>query len=186
MNVQPVLDLIASAGHGKVVLVGIGGRGAAGKSTLARQIPDAGLVAIDSFWDGKRFVLERLLREVIEPLRLGVAARYDAWDWAAQRPAGIREVKPCGVVVIEGVCALHALLRDAYDVRVWVEAPRSARLARVVARDGEGSRREWEERWMPSEDRYVERDDPIACAHLVVDNSHDSGSATIVTNRHKE
>jgi hypothetical protein len=26
---------------------------------------------------------------------------------------------------------------------------------------------------MPSEDRYVERDDPVACAHLVIDNGGD-------------
>ena len=171
MDVQPLLDLIAAAGTGRVVLVGIGGHGAAGKSTLAHQIPDAQLVSIDAFWDGESFALERVRREVIEPLRLGTAARYEAWDWAGQRPAGMREVEPRGVVVIEGVCALHAMFRDAYDVRVWVEAPRDVRLARAVARDGEASRREWEERWMPSEDRYVERDDPIACAHLVVDNS---------------
>jgi hypothetical protein len=25
---------------------------------------------------------------------------------------------------------------------------------------------------MPSEERYIARDDPIACAHVVVDGSH--------------
>jgi hypothetical protein len=38
-----------------------------------------------------------------------------------------------------------------------------------VARDGEAARSTWVERWMPMEDRYVERDDPVACADLVVD-----------------
>lgn len=63
------------------------------------------------------------------------------------------------------------MFRDAYDVRVWVEAPREVRLARGVARDGEGARATLTEVWMPSEDRYVERDDPIPSAHLVVDGS---------------
>jgi uridine kinase len=176
VDVQPLLDLISAVGRPKfVVLVGVGGHGAAGKSTLARLIPDSQLVSIDAFWDGERFALERVRREVVEPLRVGLAARYEAWDWAGQRPAGVREVEPSGVVVVAGVCALHVLLRDAYDVRVWVEAPRDVRLARAVARDGKASRREWEERWMPSEDRYVERDDPIACAHLVIDNSEPLG-----------
>jgi uridine kinase len=69
------------------------------------------------------------------------------------------------------VCALHRRLRDAYHVRVWVDAPRDVRLARGVERDGEEARRTWEDVWMPSEERYVERDDPVSCAHLVVDGS---------------
>ena len=76
-----------------------------------------------------------------------------------------------GVIVIEGVCALHVLFRDAYDLRIWVEAPRELRLARGVARDGEQARKTWEEKWLPSEDRYVERDDPISAADLIVDGS---------------
>jgi uridine kinase len=173
MDAQPVLDLIAArvTSAERVVLVGIGGRGGAGKTTLARRIPDAQLVGIDGFWDGRQFDLGRLAREVVRPLRNGSPARYDAWDWAGQRPAGIREVQPQGIVVIDGVCALHTDLRDSYDVRIWVEAPPSVRLTRAVARDGEGARRAWEERWMPSEDGYVERDDPIGCADLVVDNT---------------
>ena len=39
--------------------------------------------------------------------------------------------------MIEGVCALHRLLRDADAVRIWVEAA-TVRLERAVARDGEG------------------------------------------------
>jgi uridine kinase len=178
VDIQRVLDLIAAAaGENKLVLVGIGGRGAAGKTTLARQIPNAQLVTIDAFWDGQVFELERLLRQVIVPLRRGETARYEAWDWAERRPAGIREVEPRGTVVIDGVCALHTMFRDTYDIRVWVDTPRGARLERAVARDGEASRREWEERWMPSEDRYVERDDPVACAHLVVSNGETADPA---------
>jgi hypothetical protein len=38
-----------------------------------------------------------------------------------------------------------------------------------VARDGEESRATWETVWMPNEMAYIERDEPIGCAHLVVD-----------------
>jgi hypothetical protein len=55
-----------------------------------------------------------------------------------------------------------------------VEAPYEVRLARGVARDGEAARVTWVDIWMPSEDRYVERDDPVACAHLVLDGGQDS------------
>lgn len=151
-------------------LIGIGGRGGAGKSTLARRFVGAQLVGTDEFWDGSDFELSRLRVEVLEPLLERRTAHFHGFDWTAQRPfAAERVVRPEGVVVVEGVCALHRSLRDAYDLRIWVEAPRELRLARGLARDGEAARRTWEEVWMPSEDRYVERDDPVSAAHLVVD-----------------
>jgi uridine kinase len=109
---------------------------------------------------------------VITPLCEGREARFHGFDWATQKPHDeLRVVEPRGIVVIEGVCALHRDFRDAYDLRIWVEAPREVRLARGVARDGEQSRERWENVWMPREDAYVERDDPVSSAHVVVDGS---------------
>lgn len=176
MDARPVLELIATARPSRgFTFVGIGGHGAAGKSTLAGMIEGAQLVSTDEFWDGDGFDLERLRREVFDPLLDGRSARYDAWDWERRRPGGSRAIDPVGVVVVEGVCALHRMFRTDYDVRVWVEAPAALRLARGVARDGEAARTTWVERWMPMEDRYVERDDPIPSAHVVVDGSRPLG-----------
>lgn len=153
-------------------LVGIGGHGGAGKSTLAALIPGATVVGTDEFWDGAEFELSRLRREVLEPLLAGMPAEYHGYDWRERRRFDEpRTVRPEGIVVVEGVCALHRMLREAYDVRVWVEAPRAVRLARGVARDGESARSTWEEVWMPSEERYVARDDPVSCAQVIVDGS---------------
>ena len=169
MDSRPVLELIASARQDDgLTLVGIGGHGAAGKTTLARMVPGAQIVSTDEFWDGAGFDLERLEREVVSPLGRGEAATFASYDWAARETRGSRTVEPTGVVVVEGVCALHRKLRDAYAVRVWVEASYEVRLARAVARDGEEARRTGVEVWMPSEERYVERDDPAGCADLVV------------------
>lgn len=172
MEIGPVLELIDSVRSGSdLVMVGIGGHGGAGKTTLARQIPDAQIVATDEFWTGSEFAIERLRAEVVEPLTRGKQALFMSFDWAAGRNQGERRVEPHGVVVVEGVCALHRTLRDAYAVRVWVDAPYALRLERGVARDGEEARATWENVWMPGEERYVERDDPIPSAHLIVDGS---------------
>lgn len=175
MAARQMLDLIAAAGasEDRLVLVGIGGHGGAGKTTLARMIPGAHIVSTDEFWTGESFDLERLSREVVEPLSAGTVARFASYDWAARSNRGIRVVEPVGIVVVEGVCALDHTLRDAYSVRIWVEAPYDVRLARGLARDGEGARATWVDVWMPSEDRYVERDDPVSCAHLVIDGGRE-------------
>lgn len=168
-----MLELVARARTqgSEPVLVGIGGRGGAGKTTLARAIPGAQVVSTDEFWDGAGFDVDRLRVEVVEPLARGEAATFASYDWEAREPRGSRTVTPEGVVVVEGVCALHRTLREAYAVRIWVEADYEVRLARGLARDGETARATWVDVWMPSEDRYVEADDPIPSAHLVVDGS---------------
>jgi uridine kinase len=170
VDAGPVLDLVAAASPARgFTFVGIGGHGGAGKSTLAARVPGAQVVGTDEFWDGEGFALSRLRSEVFDPLVAGRVARFESWDWAARRPGGLRSVSPEGIIVVEGVCALHRMFRDDYDVRVWVEAPYHVRLERGVARDGEEARATWVERWMPMEERYVERDDPVSCAHVVVD-----------------
>jgi uridine kinase len=177
MDVGPVLDRVAAlipdceARRG-FVLMGIGGHGGSGKTTLAHLIPEAQIVSTDEFWDGTGFELSRLRGDVIDPLLRDETAEYRAFDWESQQLVTTpRVVRPWGVIVIEGVCALHALFREAYDLRIWIDAPREVRLARGIARDGEEARQVWERQWMPSEDRYVQRDDPISAAHLIVDGS---------------
>ena len=48
-----LIDAAVERSGGGLVLVGIGGRGAAGKSTLARAVPGAQIVSTDEFWDGE-------------------------------------------------------------------------------------------------------------------------------------
>ena len=168
-----MLELVATAReHGvEPLLVGIGGHGGAGKTTLAGMIDGAQIVSTDEFWDGEAFDIDRLRREVVEPLVRGQDATFGSYDWVTRETRGSRVVAARGVIVVEGVCALHRMLRDAYAVRVWVDAPYDVRLARGIARDGEEARRTWVEVWMPSEDRYVEADDPLSATHVVVDGS---------------
>lgn len=167
-----LIDAARPAARG-FAIVGIGGHGGSGKSTLARAIAEeivsAQIVATDSFWNGSTFELDRLRTEVLDVLVAGRSAEYGMWDWGAGRIGGRSTVSPTGVVIIEGVCALHQMFRDDEDVRIWVEAPADLRLARGVARDGEAMRSTWTGVWMPNEAAYVARDRPVDCAHLVLD-----------------
>jgi uridine kinase len=171
-----LVGLVAEARRGRALtVVGIGGHGASGKTTLARALAAATdavqVVSTDSFWNGSQFDLGRLRTEVLDELLAGRDAVYDEWDWAARRANGRRTVRCTGIVVVEGVCALHRMFRDDEQVRVWVEAPAQVRLERGVARDGASMRATWTDVWMPNEDAYVRADEPVACAHLVVDGT---------------
>jgi uridine kinase len=166
--VNELIDAVSTTRPFRVV--GIGGRGGSGKSTLATALAstrrDVQIVPTDSFWNGSQFDLPRLRTQVLDALLREQTATYDEWDWANKRLNGARAIAPVGVIVIEGVCALHEMFRDDLDVRVWIDTPEDIRLARGVARDGEAMRATWTDVWMPSEDAYVARDNPIACAHL--------------------
>jgi uridine kinase len=172
VDASDALRSIAEARGGRTLtLVGIGGHGGAGKSTLAALVPGAQVVPTDAFWTGSTFAIDRIRSDVIDPLVSGETARFATWDWEARRPGAERSLAPEGVVVIEGVCALHRDLRDAYALRIWVDAPEDVRLERGVARDGEGARSTWTEVWLPREARYVARDRPVECAQLIVDGT---------------
>ena len=154
--------------------VGVDGKGAAGKTTLAAAVAaalDAAVVVhVDDFarrsvatWERDRFVAQ-----VLEPLRAGRPARYERWDWDVDASLGWAEV-PVGVpVVVEGVSSTDVRLGVPWDVTLWVEAAADVRLARALARDGEAMREQWVERWMPAEDAYEAAQRPQARVDAVV------------------
>ncbi|MFN8222694.1 MAG: hypothetical protein U0R50_05520 [Gaiellales bacterium] len=171
MNGTFIRELVERERAGRrLLLIGIGGFGCAGKSTLAAELPEAQLVPTDGFWDGAGFDLARLRVDILEPLLDGKPGRAAIREWASGEE-GELVVEPWGIVVVEGVCALHRALRDAYSLRVWLDVPRETRLARAVARDGEGSRQPWVEKWMPREQRYFDLDRPDLCADTILDGN---------------
>lgn len=152
-------------------LVGIDGAGGAGKTTLAARLSDK-IVSTDDFieapWEWYDF--DRLRRDVIDPLKRGVPARYRRMDWNDGALKEWRVVEPGGIVVIEGVGALDVRLRDAYDHRIWVETPREICFRRGLERDGEDALPLWEA-WSEKEQRYWAAQHPRDAADEIVDGS---------------
>ena len=174
----------------KVVLVAIDGPGGSGKTFLAESLRKtlgesavpASTVHVDDFFlpsglrptgapaerpIGGDFDWPRLRDQVLHPLRRGVSARYDRYDWGKDTLADSREVPPDRVVIVEGVYSSRRELAQHYDMRIWVDCPRELRLLRGLNRDGEVARRKWEEDWMPSEDRYILEHRPQELADAV-------------------
>lgn len=179
---EHVVDPVAAvrralAGRTGTRWVGVDGKGAAGKTTLAARVaaalPGAVVVHIDDFarpgvlgWERDRF-----RAQVLEPLRSGRPARYQRWDWVSDTGAEWHDV-PVGVpVVVEGVSSTDVRLGVPWDFTIWVEAPYEVRLARARERDGEEMLPVWTQDWMPSEDAYEAEQRPQQRVDLVVDGT---------------
>jgi uridine kinase len=168
---------VATRAPDRTVWIGVDGFGAAGKTTLAAEIAcaleDASVVHVDDFagpgvaeWDWERFRTQLVL-----PLLAGLPARYQVWDWNTDSGGEWVDVAPGRVLVVEGVSSTRSEVGLDWDLTVWVDAPRELRLARARRRDGEAMLARWLSDWMPSEERYAERERPRERVDLVVDGS---------------
>jgi uridine kinase len=176
------------------VLIGLDGRGASGKSTLARAL--AGLlgattiVELDDFYRptatrlapghpdiGGDFEWRRLRDQVLVPLSQGRSARYQRYDWPTDALAEWHAVPTGGRVIVEGNYSTRRELHAFYDLRVWLQAPHPVRLGRGRARGGLDSERLWLDVWMPEEERYLAADDAPARADVVIDTTPEADAA---------
>jgi uridine kinase len=172
------------------LIIGIDAPGGAGKSVftsaLAKRLSRCTIVQMDDFFHpslervdgdprrkpiGADFDWQRVSAQVLEPLLAERDGNYQRYDWERDALAEWHTVPTGGIVLVEGCYAIRDELVLAYDFTVWLECPRAIRLARGIARNGEGIRASWENDWMIAEDFYSENQRPYDRADLVVDSS---------------
>lgn len=168
-------------------LVAIDGLAAAGKSSLIAGLSSDTIgrplvvVSADEFYGPEErawqtwtpregyeryFDHVRLERELLLPLRAHLVGKYRRYDWERRREGEVMEVRPGGVVIVEGVYLLRRRLREYWDASIWVDTPRDIRERRLRER-GENDAG-WIHRWMLAEDYYDEVDRPRDAATYTV------------------
>jgi uridine kinase len=165
-------------------LIAIDGLPVSGKSTLAERLENelgAVTIYLDDFvrppaeWRGTAkpalpfpyFRYDEFLATVTT-LANGDAARYRRYDWAAgQLARDWSEIRPDGLVVVEGVSALNPILAPLYDLRFWVESDADTTLAASLARGTSGWDDEWRGLFMPSVALYLATDPRGRADHVV-------------------
>lgn len=154
-----------------VIIIAIDGPGGSGKSyfadNLKKYLSKCQIIHFDDFYHasnsenhnypeiGSSFDWRRLEKEVLNPLKKGMITCYQKYDWIKDKICGEYEVKPEGIIIIEGIYCCRKGIRDYYDYKIWIEVDYKLRLNRGIERDGDEMRYKWEEEWMPKESKYI-------------------------------
>ncbi len=110
----------------------------------------------------------RLIDQVLQPISEGRDTTYQVYDWFADALGSWKNLKAQGIVIVEGVYAMRKNLLRFYNFKIWVETDKQTRLTRGLARDGQEAESFWVDIWMPEEDRYVETENPMIAADILI------------------
>ena len=155
-----------------MVLIGIDGPCASGKTTLAAKFAKelgAQIVHADDFFlpfemktserlsqPGGNIHYERFFEEIAKGIKSGEPFEYGVYCCSEGGITKRKTVIPDGIIVVEGSYSMHPLMGVDYDLRVFVEAPLEIRLKRILERNGKEKLEVFKEKWIPMENAYFE------------------------------
>ncbi len=175
-----------------LIIIGIDGGGGSGKTTLADKIAleftNTTIVHMDDLYKQKKYRvisnlaqapagyeydIERIISDIIMPLRHNQEARYQKYDWNRDCLDKFERIKPNGIVIIEGCYSTIKQLRNFYDFTIFIDTKRETRLKRGLERDGELALSFWNN-WMKGEDKYFAEQNVKKCSDFVFDGNDKS------------
>ena len=114
------------------------------------------------------FSTERVLAEVLEPLKAGKPLEYGVFNCSVMAVDRICREEAKDIVIVEGAYSLHPQLRDFFDLKVLVTVDEATQKQRILARNGEKMLRRFLNEWIPLELRYFEACGVKDCCDLIL------------------
>lgn len=153
-------------------VIGIDGRCASGKTTLAVTLAsefNAQIIHMDDFFlpydmrteqrlsqTGGNVHHERFNDEVALCLKNGFEFAYRVFSCKQGGFTETRIVSPRKPVIIEGSYAFHPKINLDYDFKIFVKADYETRLTRIIDRNGAEALSVFKSKWIPLEDKYFD------------------------------
>lgn len=166
------------------IIIAIDGRCGSGKTTLATELATrfaSNLIHMDDFFlrpeqrtherlsvPGENIDHERFLREVLLPLRQGHTFSYRPFSCGTQSLGEPITVEPKPITIIEGSYALHPLLRQLYDHKVFLSVDSQTQEMRIRKRNGDRAWIQFRDRWIPLEEKYILQCEVMSVADTVM------------------
>lgn len=155
----------------KPLIIGIDGRCAAGKSTLAANLQKeigCSVFHMDDYFlqqkqrtadrlntPGGNVDYERFYSEILFPLKNGedniIYRPYNCRSRMLSEPVLTKAAK---INVAEGSYSCHPMLWDSYDLHVFLTVKPDEQMKRIIKRNGEDMAQVFGERWIPLEEKY--------------------------------
>lgn len=177
------------------LVIAVDGRSGTGKSTLSAWIAgqvDATLIDQDDFYAGgaietwqrltpqekaDRVIDWRRVRaEVLQPLRAGVRASWQPFDWETMEGLAAEPItaQPSSMVILDGAYSSRPELADLIDLSILVTLPDAVRRARLRQREGEEVASEWHAIWDEAEEYYFNAVRPPEAFDVVINRPVDA------------
>ena len=173
---QQVLTACAEKRHQLPLLVCIDGPAGSGKTSLANALATSlepcVVVQMDDLYAGwnegfSTPLFERVHRTVIEPFINGHSLSLPRWDWSQNQWSAATELQPKSRLILEGVGACAAPVRELAGLSVFLDAEPRTALARAIERDGESLRPQLEH-WERLQAQHFSEDNTKAGCDIVV------------------
>lgn len=166
--ILPILTHLQA--HPGIRVLAIDGRAASGKTTkasLLAAVLGAPVIHMDDFFlplalrtperlaqPGGNVHHERFVAEALPGLSSGEAFAYRIFDCGEMDYTGVREIPAAPLRIVEGSYALHPVLGDYADLRIFSTVDAQEQMARILRRNGERMAEMFRTRWIPMEEAY--------------------------------
>lgn len=153
-----------------LILIGIDGRCAAGKTTLAAILNenlDCNVIHMDDFFlrpeqrtatrlltPGENVDHERFLSEVLIPLSQGHEVSYRPFNCHTMSFDNEISLPKKRINIIEGTYCCHHNLIGFYDYHLFLTVDPKEQMRRIIEREGEEKAKIFKDKWIPLEEKY--------------------------------